>query len=211
MLGLGLVPIDERSFTPRAGTSAEGGSASSHYMGKPPLVLKPLHGKSLSSLRTANSEALERLGTGNWDVVQRDATGSSRQTEGSNATLGSDMTDLGAGDGMRWRDVVGDRAPVESPGGMEGAYDHGAFWNERNARAATGPGSPVGPRPMPPSKDGFPDSPGAARGETLPLQGRGYTAGYDGDPRRTQALYGLVPKPTLYVANPGKKATDSSG
>ncbi|KIM21385.1 hypothetical protein M408DRAFT_105395, partial [Serendipita vermifera MAFF 305830] len=149
MLGLGLVPIDERSFTPRAGTSAEGGSASSHYMGKPPLVLKPLHGKSLSSLRTANSEALERLGTGNWDVVQRDATGSSRQTEGSNATLGSDMTDLGAGDGMRWRDVVGDRAPVESPGGMEGAYDHGAFWNERNARAATGPGSPVGPRPMP--------------------------------------------------------------
>jgi hypothetical protein len=38
--------------------------------------------------------------------------------------------------------------------------------------------------------------------DALPLQGRGVGT--------SQALYGLVPKATLYVANPGKKPTDSS-
>lgn len=188
MLGLGLVPIEEGHSSRRAGSSAEAGSTGSHYMARPPLVLKPLHGKSLSSLRTANSEALERLGTGHWDVVQRDGTSSTRRTEGSNATLGSDMTDLGGGDDMGWRDVVGDQhRVVESPGGIEGLYDHGPFWNEQQQRSMPGP---TGPRPIPPTKDTLPD----------PMS-----------PRRTQALYGLVPKATLYVANPGKKATDSSG
>jgi len=181
-------------------------------MGKPPLVLKPMHGKSLSSLRTANSEALERLGTGHWDVVQRDATGSSRRTEGSNATLGtgSEVTDLGEhGEGVRWRDVIGsgggaggNEAVVESPNGMDDLYEHGPFWNDYAPRGATGPG---GPRSIPAPKDLRTtlserlDAIGAGRQETLPLQGR------------TQAQYGLVPKPTLFVANPGKKATDSSG
>ena len=189
MLGLGLVPIEEGHGSRRTGSNAEVDSTGSPYMGRPPLVLKALHGKSLSSLRTANSEALERLGTGHWDVVQRDATSSTRRTEGSNATLGtgSEMTDLGVGDTMRWRDVVGDHDEVvESPRGMDGLYDHGPFWNEHAQRAASGP---AGPRPIPPPKE---------TGDPL-------------SPRRTQALYGLVPKPTLYVANPGKKATDSSG
>jgi len=180
-------------------------------MGKPPLVLKPIHGKSLSSLRTANSEALERLGAGHWDVVQRDGTGSSRQTEESNATIGSrsEVTDLG-GDGGGWRDVVGDREAVESPDGMNDLYEHGPFWNDQ-----------TGPRPTPPPRritttlSERIEALGKSREDPLPLQGRGIGSSnaLDGDamsPRRTQALYGLVPKATLYVANPGKKPTDSS-
>lgn len=205
MLGLGLTSINEGHAQRQTRSSIEFDSTASRYVGKPPLVLKAIHGKSLSSLRTANSEALERLGTGHWDVVQRDGTGSSRRTEESNATLGtgSDVTDLGGGGSGGWRDVAGDREPVESPSGMDDLYV--PFWNDHTPRASTD--GPAGPRPMPPPKrvttlSERMEALSKSKEDALPLQGRGVGT--------SQALYGLVPKATLYVANPGKKPTDSS-
>jgi len=213
MLGLGLVPIEESHATRRTGSSVEfDSSAGSRYGGRPPLVLKPLHGKSLSSLRTANSEALERLGTGHWDVVQRDGTGSSRRTEGSNTT-GSDVADPSSGGGG-WADVVGKRETVESPGVLDTPYEQGAFWNDQAPRAT---GSPAGPRPIPPPKRVATlaeriEALGKTRAEALSPQEKGVGPSDEGgiSTQRPQALYGIVPKATLYVANPGKKPTDAS-
>ncbi|PVG04485.1 galactose oxidase [Serendipita vermifera] len=220
MLGLGLIPIKEAGsedgsrHVSRIVNYSEAGSNQGTGSTRPPLVLKALHGKSLSSLRTANSEALERLGTGNWDVIQRDDTTSSRRT-GATSGSESQFTDLGEDVGSGWKDIVGrpDNAYVASPVDLNKlpSPEQGT----PNERAATvpiiGTNAPTGPRPIPPPKRvtynlaqridalGLPDQPSTSlsRGPSPPQEPT--------SPRRAHATYGLVQKPTLFVANPEKR------
>ncbi|CAG7849083.1 SubName: Full=Uncharacterized protein {ECO:0000313/EMBL:CCA67065.1} [Serendipita indica DSM 11827] len=229
MLGMGLLPIaesrgeDASRHASRFMSSSEGGVGTTST-GRPPLVLRALHGKSLSSLRTANSEALERLGTGNWNVIQRDETGSTRRTDGSLSSVpDSQYTDLvgenAMGDAdsasMKWQDVVGQggetRTVVESPVDLA---SRDTFFNDHPPLASlSGPSSPAGPRPIPPSKHVSYSL--AQRMETL---GRGAdnapsspTARHHEPTSPRRPTYVLAPKPTLFIANPGRRgATDSS-
>jgi hypothetical protein len=257
-LGAGLISIEEggtenggaRSRQDSGGMNdseqalssnkSSGNVASKHAS----LVLKPLHEKSLSSLRTANSEALERLGAGNWDVVQRLGTGSSRRTDATQTTNDSSYTDLGEDTEMGWRDIVGRKAEgpagiVESPVDLETRdSSKETFWEGRAGPTTritpsgqplsiplplspnasnTNPG-PSGPRPIPPPKrvtDNLAqriEALGLAREAPLPLQSpTSPTRATPNDPtRRNPGVYGLAPKPTLFVANPGGRNTSDS-
>ncbi|CAG8731435.1 1513_t:CDS:1, partial [Acaulospora colombiana] len=161
MLGLGLIPIKEagsedgsRNIS-RITNISEPGSNQGTSSTRPPLVLKALHGKSLSSLRTANSEALERLGTGNWDVIQRDDTASSRRTGGTSGSE-SQFTDLGDDMGSSWKDVVGrpENVYVASPVDLNKlpSPEQGTSYERAATVPITGTNPPAGPRPIPPPK-----------------------------------------------------------
>jgi hypothetical protein len=229
MLGLGLIPIEETGtedgsrHVSRIMNSSEGGSAPGTASTRPPLVLKPLHGKSLSSLRTANSEALERLGTGNWDVIQRDDTTSSRRTGGTDGSS-SQWTDLGEDGGVAWKDVVGrpENVYVASPVDLNKLPSPEQGTSRAYDRAVSLPSpsttSPSGPRPIPPPKRvtynlaqriealGIPDQPSTSqpRGPSPPSRSNEILQ-EPTSPRRAHATYGLVPKQTLFIANPEKR------
>ncbi|KAG8839206.1 hypothetical protein FRB91_009648 [Serendipita sp. 411] len=239
-LGMPLLPVEEVVPEPSSRHASRVLSGSDGFgtgsTGRSPLVLKPLHGKSLSSLRTANSEALERLGTGHWNVAQRDGTGSSRRTDGSLTSMPdsqfSDLVDGGPGGSaadMTWREVIGpgpgpgpgfapvpgpERPVVESPAELE---TPDVFLEQQQ------PPSPAGPRPIPPPKRVSYslahriESLGMENEARVPLQTPAEVAETPLPPgapepmntRRGTNVYGIVPKPTLYIANPERR-TDSS-
>lgn len=191
----------------------------------PSLVLKPLHEKSLSSLRTANSEALERLGTGNWDVVQRVGTSSSRQTNATDTTDESGYTHLGGEGELGWRDVVGRKAEdpsaiVESPVDLEARERTTRFGQPLSIPQPLSPTSPTantstspgGPRPIPPPKRVTQNL--AQRIEALGMSKEVSPTSPTKPPsdagKRTPAVYGLAPKPTLFIANPSARGTSDS-
>jgi hypothetical protein len=166
-----------------------------------------MHGKSLSSLRTANSEALERLGTGGWDVVQRLDSGSTRsrmtnQSEGQYTDLGEDEPH-----GQQWRDVTSPTMVPYTDSPME----------ERRPRAqstSTVVHSPLmGPRPIPPPKDTAPAELGIRIPTptiTTPTRPRSPSSPTDPPVSPRRAKYGFAPKQTLYVANPNQRGTTDS-
>lgn len=249
-LGAGLIPIEEsgtenNSQNPSKIITPSEGAFSLHSpdrsaSGRPALVLKPLHEKSLSSLKTANSEALERLGLGGWDVVQRIGTTSSRHTEGT--TGSSQLTDLRGDDDHRWSDAVMPKQHVgftDSPAQVTDSSRE-AFWGQQPpvpVKASTQPlstdtkaidrpipstsaPSPNGPRPIPPPKKvshnlaaridalGLGKEPPMVESPTS-LSPPGRVMSPPGR-TNTETLYGLAPKPTLFIANPGTRETSGS-
>ncbi|KAK0193809.1 hypothetical protein F5146DRAFT_977040 [Armillaria mellea] len=160
-----------------------------------------VHGKSSSSLRTADSELIERM-VGTMDVAQRVRTGSHRTREST---------------GTR-----GDHPLVTSPSGML-SWDITRSSNDPPSRSLTPPlGSLILTSPSAVS----PESGGAKqplRRESVAARVQAYERrmSHDGElpditlkeeraKHRSQVVdYGLVPRPSLFVANPDHRLASS--
>ena len=155
------------------------------------------HGKSLTSLKTANSDALDKLV--GMDVVQRERTGSQRTRESTGTTLSLD-TNTREG----WIDDEHERQTYASP-------------TELSAPVTI----PLSPSPAHIPTPLSPMSPGkvAARVQDYERQ----MSQEDNHPLNTKHMeerpkgrrkshvdYGLVPRPSLFVANPDHRHSKDS-
>ncbi|KDR78836.1 hypothetical protein GALMADRAFT_244433 [Galerina marginata CBS 339.88] len=173
------------------------------------------HGKSMTSLRTADSEAIERM-AGNMDVVQKER---SRWGSGSTSSAGGLSVDTHASvleDGEK--EVVGGEhredlmffaSPVEEPSVPLPSSPPSAY-------KATF--VPVGPLHL---EDPGPSSPGKVS-ERIQAYERRMSQGETSPPptnskqreerskKRVEVGYGLVPRASLYVANPDHRLSSHS-
>ena len=166
-----------------------------------------VHGRSLSSLKTANSDVLERLG-GKWEVVQRVAT---NDTAASGSLLDEDPAHT-----VRSQSL--DIPIMESP--EQDREQTRPPWRPlaiRSPSSSTLPPTARGSRPIQPPKKSV-GTGVAARIQALEkrtsvdLSSKSPVLIPPSSPvaQSKRRTYGLVPKPTLFVANPEKeRSTDS--
>ncbi|KAL0060180.1 hypothetical protein AAF712_013027 [Marasmius tenuissimus] len=246
----GLVDIRDPNPPPRLGAIEEGqnsGSAGSgdspgskrsnsikHALSKKGSKLYSGHGKSMSSIRTADSEALER--TAGMHVAQRERTGSGSQRESSGSY------DIGAlEEGDLFPDVtrgVDMSFSLTSPADMTLAESSAARRTTPPAVppfAITAPSkrssNPSPPQPATPisaasSSDSLDSTASGSRpvrkptGSAVAARVQDYerrmSLAQDESPpasprkrRKSSVSYGLVPRPSLYVANPDHRAGPS--
>ena len=167
-----------------------------------------VHGRSLSSLKTANSEALERLG-GKWEVVQRIDT---HDTAASGSLLEEDPA-------RTLRSQSLDIPVMESP--EQDREQTRAPWKPlalRSPSTSTSPPTAKGPRPVPPPKKSVSTAVAARiqafeKRASVDLSSRNPDLIPPSSPvtqSKKRTSYGLVPKPTLFVANPGRDTSTDS-
>ena len=158
-----------------------------------------VHGRSLSSLKTANSEALERLG-GKWEVVQRVDT---NDTAASGSLLDEDPAHTIQSDIPI---MESDREQARPP------------WKPlvlRSPSSSTSPPTARDPRPMQPPKKSV--STGVAsriqafeKRASVDLSSKSPILPSSPVTQSKKRTYGLVPKPTLFVVNPGRETSTDS-
>ncbi|KAH9481303.1 Adagio protein 2 [Psilocybe cubensis] len=196
------------------------GSGSQRESGGPHVYGAEGHGKSMSSLRTADSEAIERM-AGTMDVVQRVKERSKRGSGSTSSTGGLSFDTQGTvseiGEDMHMRMVM---SPDSDPTGLAGAGP-----STSNAIATSPPSAykdtfgPIGPlhidggsTPLSPSKVServqayerrmSQDQP------TSPLP-KNSKQREERPKKRVEVDYGLVPRPSLFVANPDHRLESS--
>lgn len=164
------------------------------------------HGRSLSSLKTANSDALERLG-GKWEVVQRVDT--------TDTAASGSLLDEGPAHAVRSHSS--DIPTMESP--EQGREQTRLPWKPLALRSpsssTTGSRTMQPPRPPPKSIvstgvaariQAFENRASVDLSSTSPIS---IPPSSPVTPSKKRT-YGLVPKPTLFIANPGRgPSTDS--
>jgi hypothetical protein len=161
-----------------------------------------IHGRSLSSLRTANSEALERLG-GKWEVVQRIQTNDT-------AASGS-LLDEESGHPVRSQSL--DIPITESP--QEQTRPPWKPLALRNpSSSSTSPPTAQGARPIQPPKKSVGTGVAARiqafeKRASVDLSSKSPTSS-SSPAAQSKRTYGLVPKSTLFVANPGRETSTDS-
>ncbi|KIM39937.1 hypothetical protein M413DRAFT_11987 [Hebeloma cylindrosporum] len=179
------------------------------------------HGKSMTSVKTADSEAIERM-AGNMDVVQRVKSGS-RWGSGSTGSIGGLSIKTHASDSE-----AGDRSS---------AYG-GVADTQEDLMLFASPMQETNPRPPHSTEDPFedpsplrtpfrttfapttPKSPKVAeriqayerrmsqdQTSPLPLNSKNRE---ERTKKRVEVDYGLVPRPSLFVANPDHRVSQSS-
>lgn len=180
-----------------------------------------VHGKSSSSLRTADSELIERM-VGTMDVAQRVRTGSHRTQESTGTSLSAEIPALEDG---RLMEHLGDDHPlVASPLGMS-SWDVTRSFEDPPSRSLTPPLGqlsliPVSPSAVSPEGDSVKQP---LRRESVAARVQAYERrmSHDGElpdinlkeeraRHRSQLVdYGLVPRPSLFVANPDHRLSSS--
>lgn len=178
------------------------------------------HGKSTSSLRTADSELIERM-VGTMDVAQRVRTGSHRTRESTGTSLSVEIPALE--DGHLQEYLGDDRFIVASPSSTLSLDIHSS--NDAPSRSLPSPLRQMSSFPAV-SSDVSPKSGSIKRllrGESVAARVQAYERRMSQDTElpganlkeerarhRGQVVdYGLVPKPSLYVANPDHRVTSS--
>ena len=167
-----------------------------------------VHGRSLSSLKTANSEALERLG-GKWEVVQRIAT---NDTAASGSLLDEDPAHPIRSQSL---DIPITESP--KPDREQTRLPWKPLALRSSSSSSTSPPTARGSRPIEPPKKSVGDGVAARiqafeKRVSVDLSSKGPILIPPSSPvaqpkRRT---YGLVPKPTLFVANPERETSTDS-
>ncbi|KAK0469742.1 uncharacterized protein EV420DRAFT_60223 [Desarmillaria tabescens] len=222
-----LVAIEESthsatSASPEADNNSTGFNRSSslHPGSRRVSKVYGAHGKSSSSLRTADSELIERM-VGTMDVAQRVRT-ASHQTRESTGT--SHSVEIPASeDGYLMEYLGDDHSIVTSPSGILSLdIAHGP--SDTPSRSLT---PPLGQMSLIPASSSIvsPESEGVKRplrGESVAARVQAYERRMSHDAelpginlkeergRRSQVVdYGLVPRPSLYVANPDHRITSS--
>ena len=172
------------------------------------------HGRSLSSLKTANSDALERLG-GKWEVVHRIDT---NDTAASGSLLDEELAHT-----MRTSSM--DIPIMESP--EQDKEQTRPPWRPLALRNASSSSSARSPRmaqpPMPPTPPIPPPKSTGSTGVAARIQAFEKRASVDLSSKSPilippsspvtpskKRTYGLVPKPTLFIANPGRDTSTDS-
>ena len=165
------------------------------------------HGRSLSSLKTANSDALERLG-GKWEVVQRVDT---NDTAASVSLLGEDTLRSHSLSIPKMESPEQDREQTRPP--WKPLALRSPSSSTTGSRAVQPPMQP----PMPPPKSSV--STGVAariqafeKRASVDLSSKSRIPIPPSSPvtQPKKRTYGLVPKPTLFVANPGRDTSTDS-
>ena len=165
------------------------------------------HGRSLSSLKTANSEALERLG-GKWEVVQRVDT---NDTAASRSLLDEEFAHTVRSHSL---DIPTMESPEQSREQTRPPWKPLAL---RSASSSTRDSRTMQPPPMPPPKrtvstgvaariQAFENRASVDLSSTSPIS---IPPSSPVTPSKKRT-YGLVPKPTLFIANPGRGASTDS-
>lgn len=170
------------------------------------------HGKSMSSIRTADSEAIERMAN-TMDVVQH-ARGSSARTRDSVGTSAS--TEDGSSRWTHDRQEDADEI-VASPTTMEPG-DSAYYANPRSPRLTPSVHSPS-PAPSTASANSS-NRTGNSVAERVQNYEKRVSIDVEPPPTNTKQReerpkskvgYGLVPRASLYVANPDRKGQPSDG
>ncbi len=168
------------------------------------------HGRSLSSLKTANSEALERLG-GKWEVVQRVDT---NDTAASVSLLGEDPAHTMRSHSLsipKMESPEQDREQTRPP------WKPLALRSPSSSTSGSRTVQPPMPPPMPPPKSSV--STGVAariqafeKRASVDLSSKSPILMPPSSPgtQPKKRTYGLVPKPTLFIANPGRDTSTDS-
>jgi hypothetical protein len=252
-----LVPIEESTHSrppsdvpPEATQSLRSSYAGSRgYSGtpsrRPTLYREMVHGRSASSLQTANTETLERLG-GTMDIIQRDGTLDSQNTPATGTIiLDDDFFGLGGTGGASTSGTQASRALV-----VRGASAHSTRTESSSVSIDSGmilsplasgaitptsdfPGTASPPTPtdtdhLHHSEDQGPQSPSSPgvlervraferrmsrenASPPPPTNTRRREERTTSSPltARPSVRYGLVPRPSLFVANPdGSRGSD---
>lgn len=166
-----------------------------------------VHGRSLSSLKTANSEALERLG-GKWEVVQRVAT---NDTAASGSLLDEDPAHTVRSQSL---DIPTMESPEQDREQTRPPWKRLAL---RSPSSSTSPPTARGSRPIQPPKKSVGTGVAAQiqafeKRASVDLSSKGPIMIPPSSPvtQPKRHTYGLVPKPTLFVANPGRETSTDS-
>lgn len=207
-----LIAIEERSPEGHSPTSQLSSSSQQGPLSvsRQPSMLRGLHNKSLSSVRTADTEAIEKM-AGTMDVAQLIRSGSRRTVStGTTVSLSIDTHQ------SSWND--GDYGP-----GAHGVPELMTFASpiemtevERFSHAAYATSAPVTSASSP-SKSVPPTSSSVAariqQFEGRKSHGEDTLLSSNTTKKRGQSVsvnYGLIPRASLFVANPDHK-TNSSG
>ena len=200
------------------------------------IMYKTGHEKSMSSLRTADSEAIERM-AGTMDVFQRMETRSnSPRTTGSINSTGGMSIDIvgtpldaghddhvsgsGTSQGIMLDDLLTFSSPIEmSPLQAPGGHECSPPPLSRPSSPKESPIRLIG-SPPPPSKSTFisPSSPSVAdrinafeRRMSLEQTAANMKYREERTKKRVTVDYGLVPRASLFVANPDPHRLSTSG
>ncbi|PPQ92235.1 hypothetical protein CVT25_008917 [Psilocybe cyanescens] len=215
--------------TAAAQKSASGsGSASRGNSGGPKVYGADGHGKSMSSLRTADSEAIERM-AGTMDVVQRVKERSKRGSGSASSVGGLSFDTQGSvsevGEDVHMRMVASpdnDAPATATVGGMAGPSNSDSI---SNPLLSSPPSTykdmfvPVGPlhidgRPTPLSPSKVAERIQAYERRmsqdqlTSPLPKNSKNK-EERSKKRVEVNYGLAPRPSLFVANPDHRLEPS--
>jgi len=208
-----LGAIEERSIISTAPNSGDSGqdSAGPPSSGRasprvPPAPYRPSHGKSLTSLRTADSETIERI-AGTMDVIQRFKT-QSHEASGSFSSAGS-VNLGGCSSQLSSEQDISETGELlcASPLEMESPIHAPLFaaYLPSPDKSAV-PKSPVARLP--------PVSPGsnvAARIQSYERRlSQDRPQSPPGKKKRPTVEYGFVSRPSLFVANPDRRPSGSS-
>lgn len=194
-------PESADRVSPRSGGSGSRKGTTSRHGSK----VYGAHGKSSSSLRTANSEAIERM-VGTMDVAQRVRTGSNRTRESTATSLADDPHDT------RSSIFEDDQPIVTSP--LEATF----------AERAHSPGSKQSPPISPALSSATSLNSAGSRSSSVADRVREFERRMTRDvtppptntkyreerTRKTSHVnYGLVPRASLFVANPDHRHASS--
>ncbi|KAF9267907.1 hypothetical protein L218DRAFT_919718 [Marasmius fiardii PR-910] len=223
-----LVPIQESQHSGSAGSGDSPGSKRSNSVKralsrKGSRLYTPGHGKSMTSIRTADTDALERIG--GMDVVQRERTDSGSQRESSGSydsgwiaedgdslpVHGVDMSFSSMSPTVMTFAEASAVRPLTPPPSVPPPVAKPISQNTPSPPASATPSSAssstaslTSPRPRPPSGAAV-----AARVQAYERrmsQAQEPTTHGGTSKRRQSTSYGLVLRPNLYVANPDHRA-----
>ncbi|TFK20292.1 galactose oxidase [Coprinopsis marcescibilis] len=173
------------------------------------------HGKSMSSLRTTDTEVIERM-AGTMEVVQRRKSGSQGTRRSTDSTTNLSLNTDGSGD--QQAGDFGDLAGYASPTEMD---PHEAAVHRATSRARTPPVSyyrnvaqpaPVASASSGPSRT-LPPAPSggvAARIQDFERRSSQDQSKQNPSNNRGSVDYGLVPRRSLFVANPDRRTSHGS-
>jgi len=220
-----------------------GSAASRAFLGtpsrRPTLYRDTVHGRSASSLQTANTETLERLG-GTMDIIQRDGTLDSQHTPLTGAFSLDDDFGVSAGGTQQSRPLIVRSAPSTRSARTASSsisLDSPMMLSPPASGVATPTGSHLEPTSPPPPEypeeavsaggddNGTPHSPGVAervRGFERRMSRENAPAPPPTNSRRREerttpmgarpaVRYGLVPRASLFVANPDRSRGSDGG
>ena len=206
-------------------------SAAHAQMGRrhPSLYREMSHGKSASSLQTANTDSLERVG-GTMDIVQRDATLDSQFTTQTNPFADDEFGVVGHG---RSASASASASSSFASSPLRALFVRGepSYSSTRTASSSELPVSTASPPPAPETSSppheltdltfgvsvvpaaGSPHSPGVServraferrmsRDSEPPPSPTNTRRREERTTPRPVVRYGLVPRPSLFVANP---------
>ncbi|KAK0204814.1 hypothetical protein DFS33DRAFT_1382705 [Desarmillaria ectypa] len=218
-----LVAIEEITHSATSADNNSAGfnrSSSLHPGSRRVSKVYGTHGKSSSSLRTADSELIERM-VGTMDVAQRVRTDSHQTRESTGTSLSVEIP--ASEDGHLMEYLGDDCSIVTSPSGIL-SWDIAHDSNGTPSRNLT---PSLGQMPLIPASSSAvsPETEGVKRplcGESVVARVQAYERrmSHDADlpgvnlkeerARRSPVVdYGLVPRPSLYVANPDHRITSS--